>query len=137
MITRDGNEKAVTTSRQGFNETRVLCGIGQRFPQLVDRGVQAVVEVDESVFRPDLRTQLLATHHIARSLQQHSKYVKGLFLNPDSLSLLPQFSGPQIHLKRSEPPDVRRTGLRDHLGFPSRYRKSNTTAHDGNYSMRP
>jgi hypothetical protein len=56
---------------QGFYKTRVVRRIAQRSAQLVDSGVQAVLEVHKGVGRPKLLAQLLARDDVARLLQQH------------------------------------------------------------------
>src|ERR1700682_5394637 len=46
--------EAVATPGQRLDEPRILRRISQRLAQFVDRGIQAVVEVDEGVGGPDL-----------------------------------------------------------------------------------
>ena len=45
-------QETVSPPGQGFHVTRAGGRVSQRFPQFVDRGIQAVVEIHEGVGRP-------------------------------------------------------------------------------------
>jgi len=63
-------DETVAASRQRFDEPRALGGVPQGIPQLVDRGVQAVVEVDEGIGRPVLIAKFFAGYHFTWPLRQ-------------------------------------------------------------------
>jgi hypothetical protein len=79
-----------------FNKTRPLCGIDQCLTDLVDRGVQVVIDIDERV-RPKPPLQFLSADHFTRPLQQNGqngKWLTGQFqLSPP----LPQLSRSKIN----------------------------------------
>ncbi len=53
-----------------------------------------MIEINESIGRPDFLAQLFARYDPARLFQQNPENVKGLLLQPDSGSIiLEQFSG--------------------------------------------
>jgi|SRR5579863_2058524 len=78
----------VSSPGQCLNKARVVGGVAQGFAQLVDCRVQAVVEINERVLRPYLRTQFFVSDDIARSLQQNYEYLKRLILQLDAFALL-------------------------------------------------
>src|SRR6516165_3957148 len=101
-------EEAVAAAGQSLDEARIVGGIAQGFAQLVDGGSQAVVEVNESVRRPVLLAQLLASHHFAGVLKKNGQYVNGLVVNLDTFDLLPQFSRGEVHIERPKAQNSRR-----------------------------
>src|ERR1700694_2347771 len=102
MFTADGRNKAIATPRQRLDESWAVPGISQRLAQLIDRRVQTVVEVDESIGRPVLGTKLFAGYYLAGPLQQGRENVKRLFLELDPHTLLAQLYRPQVYFKGSE-----------------------------------
>ena len=73
---RHRSDEPVTTPREGLDVTGGLGRVAQRLPQLPHRRVEAVVEVDERVRRPELLPQLLSGHHLARALQEQGQQVE-------------------------------------------------------------
>src|SRR5882762_5979018 len=61
----DRGEKAVAATRESFDEARIFSGITQGVAQALDGGIQAVIEVHESVRRPQPASQLLPGDHLA------------------------------------------------------------------------
>jgi hypothetical protein len=51
-------------------------------------------------------------------LQQDGQYLKGLFLQPDTLALFAQFSRPQVRFKDSKAQDSRRLRFQGHGELP-------------------
>src|SRR5208282_6191579 len=94
--------KAITPAMQGFYKTRVVCLIAQRSAQLIDGGVQTVLEVHKCVGRPKLLAQLLARDDLARLLQQHGQNSKGLFLDLDLKPVLAELSGVKVSFENPE-----------------------------------
>ncbi len=78
----DGGDEAVSPPGQGFDEARARCGIAQRLADLVHRGIQAVIEIDKGVGRPDLFAQLIARDHFTGILEQRREDLKRLLLKP-------------------------------------------------------
>jgi len=67
---RHRRKEAVAAQGHGFDEARILWRIAQRLAQLVDGGVQAVIEVDEGVFGPQSLAEVIARDDAA-SLEEH------------------------------------------------------------------
>ena len=68
----------VTASRNRLDELRVLRVVTKRCTQALDRGIQAVLEIDKSSVGPKLPKQLFALDHLARSFQQQSQNLQRL-----------------------------------------------------------
>jgi hypothetical protein len=68
--TVDRSDEAVPSSSDCLNEDGLFRRFAQRNAQPLDGGIQAVIEVDERVRRPELIAQFFSGYHISRSLQQ-------------------------------------------------------------------
>jgi hypothetical protein len=79
-----------------LDEARRVGGVAQRLSQLIDRRVQAVVEVNEGIGRPDLGAKLFPIYYFARVTEQDSENAKGLFLQFDPQALLMKFPRTQV-----------------------------------------
>src|SRR5208282_3554847 len=98
----DRRDETVSAAGQGLDESRARCGIAERLAYLVYRGIQAVIEIDEGVGRPDFFAQVVAGDNLTGILQQGSEDLKGLFLKPDASAVLAQLSGVQINFKNAK-----------------------------------
>jgi hypothetical protein len=58
-----------------------------------------MVEVDKSVRRPQMSSQLFPSDDRARPLQQHDQNLEGLLLKSYLGSIAAQFPGPEIGLE--------------------------------------
>jgi hypothetical protein len=74
----------------------MLRRVTQDLPKLANRGVQAIVKVDERVARPQLVTQFVTADHFSGTLQEQGKDLKRLDLKSDLLPVLEELTGPQI-----------------------------------------
>ena len=95
-------DEAVSAAGEGFDEARARCGIAQRLANLVHRGIQAVIEIDEGVGGPDFFAQLVARDHLTGILQQGSENLKRLFQKPDASAVLAQLSGGEVDFKNAK-----------------------------------
>src|SRR5262245_21027053 len=75
---RRGVDPPVPASRNRLDEPRVLRVVTKRCTQALDRGIQAVLEIDKSSGGPKLPKQLVALNHLARSFQQQSQNLQRL-----------------------------------------------------------
>ena len=100
--TVDWGNEAIPSSSQRLNEDGRVRRFAQRIAQPLDGGIQAVIEVNEGVRRPESAAQFLSGNHFPRSFKQRCQYLKGLFLELYLLSPLAQFPGLEIHLERTE-----------------------------------
>jgi hypothetical protein len=69
------------------------------FAKTIDGGVQAMLEIDKRVRRPEQRAQLLASDQVARVVEEHLENLKGLSGNTDALTVAEQFPGRKIGYK--------------------------------------
>src|SRR6266705_1573007 len=105
MVSSDRRKEPISAPRQRLDKSRVVSGVAQCLSELVYGCVQAVVEIDERILRPDLRAQLFARYHFGRPLKQDGKHLEWLFLQLDALTLFAQLSRAQVHLKNSKAQD--------------------------------
>jgi hypothetical protein len=98
----DRRDKAVSTAGQGFDEAWVRGGIPQRLANLVHRSIQAMIEIDEGIGRPDCFAQVVARDDLTCVLQERGQDLKRLFLQPDASPILAQLSGGQVRLKNAK-----------------------------------
>ena len=98
----DRADEPVTPPRQRFDILWCFRGIAQRFPQLVHRCVQPVVEVHKRVAGPKHGAKLLARHEFARLPQQDGKNFEWLADQLDLYSELPDFVRVQVGLEWTE-----------------------------------
>src|SRR6266849_5317805 len=119
IYTGDRCDEPISASRQRLDKSRVIGRISQRLPQLVDRRVQTVIEINEGIGGPVLGAKLFASHHFVRPLQQNGEDMKGLFLQLDPHALLAQLPRAHVHLKHSEAQNGARSDFEGHLFYPS------------------
>ena len=79
--------------------------VTQRLAQLPESCANALVKVDEGVWRPELAADFFAANHFSRAFEQHEQKLRGLLLKPDTQPLLAQLAGCRIHLKDTETED--------------------------------
>src|SRR5215470_20198784 len=82
-----GSNKSVTTLGKCFNETWLLLVVVQGLAEFLDRRVQAVIEINESVFGPEPFLQILACDDLTGMFQKHREDMKRLDLQPNLSAL--------------------------------------------------
>jgi hypothetical protein len=92
----DLRKESVTATRDSFHEAGTLGGVAQGLTYFADCFVQAVVEVHESVRRPEFFLKFLASCDLAGVCEQHRQDLEGLFLKADSHAVLAQFASAKI-----------------------------------------
>src|SRR5579872_3297280 len=114
--------KTVTAPRHRLHIARATGRIPQRVAQPLDGGVDAVVELDHGIIRPQRLADLVAEHHVTGMLEHHEKNAERLLVQPDLDALLAQFGRANIELEGAEPDDARsRSGPADrHESLPRR-----------------
>src|SRR5207244_6387856 len=65
------NDEAIADPGQSFNEFGTFGRVFERLPQLLHGGVDSMLEINEGVFRPQRRSQLLAPYHFPVRLKHH------------------------------------------------------------------
>src|ERR1700681_108998 len=98
----DVGEEPVTATGNGLDEARILRRVAQRFTNLVDRLVQAVIEVDDRL-APNFLAQLVPGYQLPGVSQQHRQDLKRLLLQSDAEDTLRQVAGSKIDLEDSKP----------------------------------
>jgi hypothetical protein len=80
-----------------------------------------VLEVHEGFGRPEVRAELLSSHHVTGSAQQEEEDLEGLLLEPGLHSLPAQLAGGHVHFKSGEA-ENRRRGVSDGIVHGRRLR---------------
>jgi hypothetical protein len=70
-------DEPIPPPRQRLDKARTLGRVAQHFANLVNGGIQVVIDVDESV-RPETLLQFLPGHDLPGALQQDGENLKGL-----------------------------------------------------------
>src|ERR1700720_1579310 len=97
--------EAIPSSSECLDKDGGLGRRAQRVPQPFDGCIQAMIEVDECVCRPELASQFLSGDHFSRPFKQRGQHLKGLFLELYPLSPLSEFPSLEIDLERTETDD--------------------------------
>ena len=85
-----------------LDEPRIIGIIAERRAQPLDRGIQAVLEIDEGPRRPQALAQLVARHDIARTIEHHHENFERLILQPDADSSLSAARARARRLRKSQ-----------------------------------
>jgi len=96
------SDEAVTAASYRLNKTRILRRIAQRLTDFIDRFVESVVEVHDSVGGPKFRLEFLTRYHLAHALEQHRQDLKRLLLQFDLQAFPAQFARSKINLESPE-----------------------------------
>jgi len=122
-----GSDKAIAVPGQRFDEAGRRRVVPQGFAQSFDGTVDAVLEIDEGILRPELLPDLFAGHQFARALQQHGQDLEGLTMKLDFQSLLAQFSSAKVNFKDTKMYAAGPAVIIAHGGvYPPRYAQSTT-----------
>jgi hypothetical protein len=85
------SHESLSAPGQGLDVTRLVGRITQRLAQPVDRRVDAVLELDNRVVRPEEFLKFAPAHQPAWTLQQQTEDLKRLLLQTDAEAALAQF----------------------------------------------
>src|ERR1700756_720910 len=77
-------EETVAAPSNGFHKAGTLGGVAEGLTDFVDRFVDPVIEIHESVCRPECFLKFLAGYDLPEVLKQHRQDLEGLCLKPDS-----------------------------------------------------
>ena len=95
---RRGDEP-VATARHRLDKAGRVGRVAQRVAQSLHGGVQPVLEVDEGVVGPQALAELVASHELARPLEQHREQLQWLLLKAETCARLSQLARAQIELE--------------------------------------
>src|SRR5207253_6392605 len=97
-----GNEP-IAALRQRLDEARVFGRIAQSLTEPVDGGIEAVIEVDERVSRPQTLPQLVASDDIAAALEQQDEDVERAAAQLHAAPLFHELARAAVNLEHPEP----------------------------------
>src|SRR5262249_29950194 len=96
------SNEAITLSRNGLHVDGLVRGITKSQTELIHRGIHVRVVINVGTFRPELDSQVVAAHDLARSLQQSHKRLVNLTRKLDPRSVLKKFFALQINRKAAK-----------------------------------
>ena len=102
------SQEAISATRNGFDVTRIVSFVGKGVAKFADRGVQASLEIDESVFGPQVLLQFRSGDDLALALREQDENTQRLFLKANARAVFANFARCQVHMKR---PNLRIGGL--------------------------
>ena len=82
-IDLDRSDETVAAARNSLHKTRIASFVADHLADLLDRGVQSVVEFYERLGRPELFAQLVAGDQFPMPFQKSLQQPARLFLNAD------------------------------------------------------
>ena len=88
-----GRNEPIAAACQRLNERWGISRIAKRPPDLLDRGVEPVFEIDEGVGFPEPFAQFLPGDDLARAFEQCREYLSRLFLQPHAFALAVELAG--------------------------------------------
>src|SRR6202007_47904 len=100
-----GSDKSISAPGEGLHVARRRGGVSEGFPHLVDGGVQAMIEVDESVGRPKFLAALIASHNVSRAFQEKRQDLNRLALQTEFHPALAKFACVEVELEDSKTRD--------------------------------
>jgi hypothetical protein len=98
-VPRHGSEKPVAAAGESSNKPGIFRGIAQGVAEAFDGGIEAVIEINEGVSRPQLGAQLFPGDQFARPGQEKRQDLEGLVLEPDFGAVPAKFPGTEVSLK--------------------------------------
>jgi hypothetical protein len=118
----DRRDEPIPAARQCLDEARIRRRVVQRVSQAADRVVQAVIEFDERIRRPQRPLQLLAGDDAHRVFDEQLQHPKRLVRHPNPQAALTQLTSVEVSLERAETQRVttRAVGHADSVQFAVR-----------------
>src|SRR5262249_11674219 len=110
----DWRDKAISPPVERLDKARVVSVVAERLPDAANGLVEALLEIDERIERPQLFLQLLTSNHLARPLQQQGEHIQRLPCELNLHSLPAQLSCSKIQFEDTEACPLRVANLRLH-----------------------
>ena len=95
-------DEPVADLRHGLQKPRSRRRIPKRLPDLLNRRIQALVELDELVLGPEAVLELLSGDDLAGLLEQSLEDAERLVLQPHLHAALAQLAGGEVDLEDAE-----------------------------------
>jgi hypothetical protein len=99
------SDEAVTALGKSFDEAGVVGFVGEGVAELVDGGVQAMLEIDEGVFGPEALLELLAGDDEAGVFQENGEDLEWAILEFETDPGFAELAGEQIRFVGAETDD--------------------------------
>ena len=96
------SNETIPSTRNSLDKTRFLGGVVQSLPQLIDRVIQIVVEIDKRIVKPQALVEFVARDQSPGALQQGHENLKGFFLQLDSEPQPSYLASFKINLERGK-----------------------------------
>jgi len=110
----DWSYKSISTASKSFNIYRHFCRFAESVSQSLDGGVEAMIEINKGVRRPEPIPQLFTCNHRAWMFHKQAQDLEWLFLEFYLDSALPQFTCTNVNLEDSESNNTRELGSYRH-----------------------
>jgi len=105
-------DEAITLAGQGFKEASCSPEFSEDLAQVIDRFVEAAIDVDKSARWPQPADKFFAGHWFAGLFQRGQQKLQGLFTKSSIASVMGQFSGTGIERKDTKTIGSARSGVR-------------------------
>jgi hypothetical protein len=92
----DGCNETVSAPRKRFDKSRVVGGVVEGNAEFADSGIEAFVEADVGVGRPEARLQLLTRDYFSGMLKEHREDAKRLLLQRYPAARLMHFARAEV-----------------------------------------
>jgi hypothetical protein len=99
----DRRDETVSAARNSFDKDRTVGRITQSVAELLDGGVQTLVEINIGSVGPKAGAQFFATDHLSWMVHEGGQNLKRLVLDPNGEALLEKPSLGEIQLEPSKP----------------------------------
>jgi hypothetical protein len=109
---RNWGHESVPAPGHRLNVERVISGVTEGQPYLLNGGVQTVIEFDVGIGRPNTLPHCFSANRFSRTFEEQRQHLKGLVLQANSTAVLGKNALLQVSLKRAEAdqPLPRRSG---------------------------
>jgi hypothetical protein len=87
-----GGDEAIADLGQSLNKLRRLGGVLESLPQFLHGSVDAMLEVNEGVLRPECGAHLFPGNDLPFGLQEEAQNLKRLILNGDTYAGAKKFA---------------------------------------------
>ena len=95
-------DEAVSAAGKGFDVAWARGGVSEGLADFVDGGVEAVVEIDESVGGPEFLLELFARDDFASAFEKQGENLERLALQAELDAAFAQFAGAEIEFEDSK-----------------------------------
>src|SRR5580658_4476149 len=99
-------EESIAATRNRLYEARIIGVVAERVSDLANAEIEPVLKVDEDVYAPNFRHNVIAANEMAIARNQHCQNACRLGCKADNSTPAPQFACGPIQLKHIEAHEV-------------------------------